>query len=146
VGSYFIKQLMKEKKADFGAEASGHYYFKFGSGRWDSGIRAAIEMINQLSNLKGGFSDWAEKLPKYYRSGELNFEVEDKAGILKAVEKHYAKEAKSVSHLDGIKMEFENWWFNLRPSNTEDLVRLNLEAKDKKVFEKELANFKKLLS
>ena len=150
VGSYFVKQLMRQEGADFGAEASGHYYFKFGSSRWDSGIRAAIEMINRASGLGCRLSDWTGRLPRYYRSGELNFSVEDKTGMLKIVEERYAGQAESISHLDGLKMEFSSpageWWFSLRPSNTEDLLRLNLEAKDKKVFEKLLLNLKRLLS
>jgi phosphomannomutase len=150
-----MKKLMKEKKADFGGEISGHYYFalrSLGEGGlyMDSGILAAIQMINQVSSIKyrgEKLSDWIDGLPKYYRSGEINFPVEDKEAILKKIGLLYKnKKGAKISFLDGLKVDFSEWWFSVRPSNTEDLIRLNLEAKNKEIFEKELANLKKLLS
>ena len=150
VGHYFIKKLMRRRDADFGAEASGHYYFAFdekslgnskqGSGKiyFDSGIVAALRMINAVSAMDGGLAKWIDGLPKYFRSREINFSTaENIAGLLKRVEKIYQKSAAKMSRLDGLKMEFNPsskdaaWWFNLRPSGTEQLVRLNLEAKDR---------------
>ncbi len=144
VGHYFIKKLMRQRKAPFAAETSGHYYFKdfFYA---DSGIFAAIQFMNAASEiLKKGkkLSGWIDSLPKYYRSGEINFRISDKKAVMKKAENLFKKEAKKISHLDGLKMEFGppvgQWWFSLRPSNTEDLLRLNLEAKDEKVFKKAL--------
>lgn len=145
VGHYFIKQVVRKKKINFAAERSGHYYFKkfFYA---DSGIFAAIQFINSVSGLKEKLSDWIDELPQYYRSGEINFEIHDKESAMKRVEKYYSESAPKVSRLDGLTMESKEWWFNLRPSNTENLIRLNFEARDRKVFEKELENFKKLLS
>lgn len=146
VGSYFMKKIMKEKKAKFGAENSGHFYFPVEGTVFDSGILAAIYFMNQLSRLKDQkLSNWIDSLPKYYRSPEINFTIEDKSGMLKIIEERYAKDAKSISHLDGLKMEFADHWFCLRPSNTEDLLRLNLEAKNKKTYDKKLTELRQLL-
>lgn len=149
IGHYFIKKLIKEKKINFAAEISGHYYFKkfFYA---DSGIFSAMQFINIVSNLNKKLSEWIDSLPKYFRSGELNFTVHDKDGMLKKVEAFYKNLAKKISHLDGLTVEGDSlageWRFNLRPSNTEDLLRLNLEAKDGVIFKKELKNLRLLLT
>ena len=161
VGHYFIKKLMREKKIPFAAEVSGHYYFQdfFFA---DSGIFAAIMMINSISRLNRPLSDWLDSLPRYYRSGEINFKVKDKVGVMKKVEAHFSSEGGSasggkklgakISHIDGLRVEFyrrspelAEGWFSLRPSNTEDWLRLNLEAKNKKVFDAELRLLEKLI-
>ncbi|MBI3046119.1 MAG: phosphomannomutase/phosphoglucomutase [Candidatus Harrisonbacteria bacterium] len=144
VGHYFFKKLMREKKASLGLEHSGHYYFKKFF-YCDSGILAAIEVINFVSALKGDLASWLDKLPRYYRSGELNFEVRDKEKVLRAVEMRYRQGAKQILSLDGLTIEFSDYWFNLRPSNTENLLRLNIESTDKNILNKELQNLKKLI-
>lgn len=143
VGHYFIKKLMREKKSPFAAELSGHYYFRdfFGA---DSGIFAAIQFINAVSGLKTGLVEFIDSLPKYYQSGELNFRVKDKEGLMKKAENIFKKDAKEISRLDGLKMEFPAWWFNLRPSNTENLLRLNMEARKKITFEQKLKELNSL--
>ena len=148
VGSYFIKKLMRQKKVNFSGELSAHYYFKdfFYA---DAGIFAAIQMINQVSALKEknqSLSGWFDSLPIYYRSGEVNFKVVDKKAVMKRIEDFYKKSAIKVSYLDGVKMEFKTWWFNIRPSNTENFLRLNLEAKDKKIFTQHLVEIQKLIN
>ncbi len=149
VGHAFFKKVMKNRNANFGGELSGHYYFPLASGRFfDSGIAAAIYFANEVSELKrfgGKLSDWLDSLPKYYRSGELNFVVRDKNEVMKEFGRKYSKLARKISRSDGLKMEFSDWWFIVRPSQTEDLLRLNLEAKDQKVFQKRLAELKSLL-
>jgi len=157
VGAYFIKKLMREKKVEFAGELSAHYYFKdfFFA---DAGIFAAIQMINQVSLLKirgRSLAKWIDSLPTYFRSGELNFKVVNKSEAMKRIENFYKKSASKISYLDGVKMEFSDaahaealakaWWFNIRPSNTENLLRLNLEAKDRKVFQSKLDEIKKLI-
>lgn len=97
-------------------------------------------MIRQLTDYK-----FIDSLSKYYRSGEINFVVRDKAAAIALVEKKYKSQAEKISHLDGLKMEFKEWWFNLRPSNTEDLLRLNLESKNRKIFTSKLSEIKKIL-
>lgn len=145
IGHYFVKKLIRERKIAFAAEISGHYYFQdfFYA---DSGIFGAIQFLNAVSGLGEKLSYWIARLPKYHASGELNFKIRDKEAAIKKVEKYYSGKAEKISRLDGLTMEANAWWLNLRPSNTEDLVRLNFEAKEKAVFEKELENLKSLLT
>ncbi|TSC83090.1 MAG: phosphomannomutase [Parcubacteria group bacterium Gr01-1014_19] len=147
VGHYFFKKLMKAKKAGFGGEMSGHYYSSLAPGKFfDSGIAAALYFANEVSELKrlgGKLSDWLDSLPKYYRSGESNFVIRDKNEVIKEVSRRYSRMARKISRKDGLKMEFADWWFIIRPSQTEDFLRLNLEAKDKKVFQKRLAELRR---
>lgn len=145
VGHYFFKQLMRKKKANLGLEHSGHYYFKKFF-YCDSGIFAAIQVLNFTSKLDTSLLEWLEKLPRYYRSGEINFTVQNSDVTLNAFKKKYEPEAHSVSTLDGITVEFADWWCNLRSSNTEPLIRLNIEAKSRDELEsrrKELIEFLK---
>lgn len=145
IGHYFIKKTIRQKKINFAAERSGHYYFKkfFYA---DSGIFSAIQFINSVSKLKTKPSDFINSIPYYYSSGELNFEAGDKAQIIKKVEQSYKKDASSISKLDGLTVNLKNGaWFNLRSSNTEDLIRLNLESESPAVFKSELDRLNKLL-
>ena len=122
VGHSFIKEEMKKNNAIFAGEVSGHYYFRENFFT-DSGIIASLLMVNIISK-DGKLRDLVEPLKKYYDSGEINFEVTDKSGKIKQLEEFY-KNGK-ISHLDGIKIDFDDWWFNVRASNTEPLLRLNL--------------------
>lgn len=133
VGHSFIKEMMRKDQGIFAGELSGHFYFK-DNFYTDSGIIAAIWVLNLLSAKKQKLSELVRPLKKYYASGEINSKVEDKDGKMKELAEKY-KYGK-VSWLDGIKVEFSDWWFNVRPSNTEPLLRLNLEAKNKKLMEK----------
>lgn len=146
VGHYFIKKLMRKIDADFGAEQSGHYYFKKFF-YCDSGIMAAIEVINAVSKLPYKLSDYIDLLPQYYRSSELNFKIENSKRFIKKIEKCY--NSKSKNYLDGLTMEFTSltgeWRFNLRSSNTEPLLRLNIEATNKNLLRQKIKEFKKLL-
>ncbi len=144
VGHYFIKKLMREKQADFAAEKSGHYYFKKFF-YCDSGILAAIEVMNAVSRLPYKFSDFIDLLPQYYRSGEVNFKVSDAPIVVERILRKYKKEASKISHLDGLTMEFKDYWFNLRPSNTEPLLRLNMEAKNEKVLRRALEEVNRIV-
>ncbi len=152
-GHYFFKKLMRRKNADFGAERSGHYYFPASAGKkfyFSSGILAAIETINAVSRLPYALADFADLLPQYYRSGEIIFKSQISSvkfkKLLKKVESNLKTENHQlkirVSRLDGLTMEFNpsmgsGWRFNLRSSNTEPLIRLNIEAKNKNVLQKE---------
>lgn len=143
VGHYFIKKMMRSENADFGAEQSGHYYFKKFFGL-DSGIMAGIEVINAVSGLPYRLSDFIEFLPRYYHQ-EINIFIKkaEPVNLLKAVERTYQKEVKKVFRLDGLTMEFSDWWFNLRFSQTEPLARLNIETKEKSKLQKESNQIKK---
>jgi len=133
VGHALIKPLMREYNAIFGGEHSGHFYFK---NNWfaDSGLIALLICLELLSQEEKPLSFLIESIDRYQRSGEINFRVEDIPGKLKQIEKHFHDG--KIDHLDGLTVEYEDWWFNLRPSNTEPLMRLNLEAEDKKLLEK----------
>jgi len=150
VGHYFIKKLMKKINADFGAEQSGHCYFAFKNiggekAYFDSGIMAAIEIINAVSKLPYKLSNYVDLLPQYYRSPELNFKIKNPKQFIKKIESYYNSNLKTKNHLDGLTMEFENWWFNLRPSNTEPLVRLNIETIDKNYLNKMIKSLSSLI-
>ena len=82
-------------------------------------------------------------MQKYFASGEINFEVSDKEAKMKELEKAYSDG--KISHLDGIRIDFKDWWFNVRPSNTEPLLRLNLEAKTKEIMEKKKGEIEKII-
>ncbi|TVR70637.1 MAG: phosphomannomutase/phosphoglucomutase [Sphaerobacteraceae bacterium] len=125
VGHSYIKSTMRQHDAVFGGEHSGHFYFR---DNWyaDSGIIAALTVIELLSKEQGTFSSVLGPLDPYVRSGEINSEVSDQAAVLKAIEHHFADA--DISHLDGLTVSYEDWWFNVRGSNTQPLLRLNVEA------------------
>jgi phosphomannomutase len=129
VGHSFIKQVMAETGAVFGGEHSGHYYFRENF-RADSGIIAAVVVLEVLSRAKVPLSELRKPYERYADSGEVNSEVADPAGVVKAVAARYGEAGASIDWLDGLTAELDDWWFNLRPSNTEPLLRLNVEAKD----------------
>jgi phosphomannomutase len=137
VGHSFIKEQMINMDSVFSGELSGHFYFKFDiDGRtavYDSGIVMAIRMLNLLSDKKKKLSDLLRPLKKYYASGEINSKVNNPEAKMKEIEEKYS--SGKISHLDGIRIDFDDWWFNVRCSNTEPLLRLNLEAKTKEFME-----------
>ena len=127
VGHSFIKQVMAETGALFGGEHSGHYYFA-DNFRADSGLIAALVILEALSNHDGGLADLVSSLDRYAASGEINTTVEDAAVVIDHVADVYS--AGEQDRMDGLTVDMGDWWFNLRPSNTEPLLRLNLEAAD----------------
>lgn len=133
VGHANIKQQMRDEKAVFAGELSGHYYFLENSYA-EAGALAALMILSVMSETKQTASQLASDLKRYFHSGEINSEVEDKDAILKKLEQTYADGA--ISHLDGIKIDFPDWWLNVRPSNTEPLLRLNLEANTQELMTK----------
>lgn len=125
VGHSFIKAVMAETGAIFGGEHSGHYYFR-DNWRADSGIIATMVVLEQLSRAGVPLSELRRPFERYAASGEVNTEVEDQKAVMAKVEDTYPNA--DADHLDGLTLDFGDWWFNLRPSNTEPLLRLNLEA------------------
>ena len=125
VGHSHIKKLMAETGAEFAGEHSGHYYFKRNF-RADSGIIAALIVLEYMSIKGVKLSKLRELYDVYSSTGEINYRVQDQEELLKVVEQQFRNE--ESDHLDGFTVKSENWWFNLRPSNTEPLIRLNLEA------------------
>ncbi|HEV2369863.1 MAG TPA: phosphomannomutase/phosphoglucomutase [Acidimicrobiales bacterium] len=132
VGHSFMKAVMADTGAVFGGEHSGHYYFR-DNHRADSGLIAALVVLEMLSESDRPLSDMRRPFERYADSGEINTEVPDPSAVLAAVEGHYGPTSPgqpAIDHLDGLTVDFGDWWFNLRPSNTEPLLRLNLEAGD----------------
>ena len=128
VGHSFIKQVMAETGAVFGGEHSGHYYFR-ANWRADSGIIAALVVLEQLSRKKVALSELRKPFERYAQSGEINTRVGDPLVVIEKVAEAY-RDAEQ-DRLDGLTVDFGDWWFNLRPSNTEPLLRLNVEAADR---------------
>ncbi len=127
VGHSFVKATMAETGALFGGEHSGHYYFR-DNFRADSGIIAALTVLELMSKAGVPLSELRKPFDRYADSGEINTKVNDVAAILAGVEERYLAEGASLDHLDGLTVDLGSWWFNLRSSNTEPLLRLNLEA------------------
>ncbi len=132
VGHTFMKRLLKETGARFGGELSGHYYFA-DCYKTDSGLMALIQILNLLSSSDQPMSEHVAPLRRYSATGEINYRVSDAAATLKKLEEHYGAQGAHLDHLDGLTVELGDikaggWWFNLRSSNTEPLLRLNLEA------------------
>lgn len=132
VGHALIKPLMRKYNAVFGGEHSGHFYFRKNYYA-DSGLIALLVCLELLSEENKPLSQLVSSIDPYFRTGEINSRVEDIPRKLKMIQSHY-KDAK-IDHLDGLTVEFPDWWFNLRPSNTEPLLRLNLEADTRELLE-----------
>ena len=125
VGHAFIKRQMRETGATFAGELSGHYYFEENSTA-EAGTLPALLLLNLMTETGQPISALVSKLKRYFHSGEINSEVTDKDAILNLLRSRYTD---GTQHeLDGLKVEYPDWWFNVRPSNTEPLLRLNLEA------------------
>jgi phosphomannomutase len=132
VGHSFIKQVMAETGAVFGGEHSGHYYFRENY-RADSGIIAAMVVLELLSTTGKPLSELLAPFDRYSASGEINTEVDDPAGVVEAMAAEVAAAGGAlgtVDRLDGLTVDRGDWWYNLRPSNTEPMLRLNVEAPD----------------
>jgi len=127
VGHAFIKEQMREENALFAGELSGHYYYR-DMGFTDNAVFTMIQMLNFLSLKMRPLSQVIRTLKKYYSTGEINMKVNDKESVFAALEAQY-KDARK-DHLDGLTIEYDAWWFNLRASNTEPVMRLNLETND----------------
>jgi phosphomannomutase len=134
VGHSYIKAEMRKDNAIFGGEHSGHFYFR---DNWyaDSGLIAFLLILELISIENKPISELIKPLDAGIRSGEINTRVNDVQGKMKAVEEHFSKNASSVDHLDGITIDYGDWWFNVRPSNTEPLLRLNIEANSRPLME-----------
>jgi phosphomannomutase len=128
VGHSFIKQVMAETGAIFGGEHSGHYYFR-DNYRADSGLIAALVVLEALSRSRIPLSELRVPLERYAASGEINRRVDDPLATIDKVAAEYSDATQD--RLDGLTVDLGEWWFNLRPSNTEPLLRLNLEAADR---------------
>jgi phosphomannomutase len=132
VGHSLIKKVMADTGAIFGGEHSGHYYFR-DHYRADSGLIAALVVLERWSEAGGTMSALLAPYRRYHASGEINSEVEDQAGTIERVAAVFADGRQD--RLDGLTVEYDDWWFNVRPSNTEALLRLNVEARTEALLE-----------
>ena len=137
VGHSFIKQLMAETEAAFAGEHSGHYYFR-DNYRADSGLIAALLVLQEMCIKKAPLSSLRKDYDSYSSTGELNFHVSDPLNVIQSISGIFSEY--EHDYLDGLTVSSDEWWFNLRPSNTEPLLRLNLEAVDAVIMERELRN------
>jgi phosphomannomutase len=137
VGHSFIKKIMAETGAVFGGEHSGHYYFREHYNA-DSGLVASMVVMDQISKAGKPLSELLQPLRRYAASGEINLEVEDKAAAIEGVAAAFADGRQD--RLDGLTVEYDDWWFNVRPSNTEPLLRVNVEARTPELLEEKIAS------
>ena len=140
VGHSYIKKMMAETGAIFGGEHSGHFYFR-DFWRADSGMLAALHALAALSESKGTLSQLLHSYNRYSSSGEINSVVSDAKSVMELIESHYlaldlAIGSITTDHLDGLTVESSDWWFNVRASNTEPLLRLNVEANSDELMKK----------
>jgi phosphomannomutase len=136
VGHSFIKKTMAETGAVFGGEHSGHYYFR---DFWnaDSGMLAALHVLAALGSQDRPLSELLAQYSRYVASGEINSTVDDQQSRLEAIKQAYAgRDGVTIDELDGLTVDGGDWWFNVRPSNTEPLLRLNVEAADEETMAK----------
>jgi phosphomannomutase len=136
VGHSFIKQIMADTGAIFGGEHSGHYYFR-DNYRADSGLIAAVVSLAELSDAAVPLSELLAPFRRYRASGEINSRVTDQLGKLDELSAHFDDGRRD--RVDGLTIEFDDWWFNARPSNTEPLLRLNVEARTEELLREKTA-------
>jgi phosphomannomutase len=129
VGHSFVKAQMRDEDAVFAGELSGHFYFRFSPTLVaDDGLAAFVALLDVLGRAGRPLSELVMPLRRYFASGEISLRVSDPRALLEQVSAEHSG-APEVSHLDGLLVRYEDWWFNLRPSNTEPVLRLNLEAR-----------------
>jgi phosphomannomutase len=148
VGHSYIKQVMADTGACFGGEHSGHYYFR-DNYRADSGIIAALVVLELVSTTGLALSELRKPFERYAASGEINTVVPDPLAVIEVIAAHFA--TADLDRLDGLTVDLTSdaddpWWFNLRPSNTEPLLRLNLEARDQEACDRHVAEVRALIA
>lgn len=143
VGHSLIKEIMIREKAVFGGESSGHYFYQLPYGTFEAPIILVGKFLEFLAEKNKPLSEVIKPYQKYFHSGEINFRVKNPQEKIIQVEEIF-KDAQ-INKLDGITIEYPDWWFNLRLSNTESLIRLNLEAKTKELTEEKTQELSQLI-
>lgn len=150
VGRAYAALKLREIDGVYGGELAGHYYFRdfFYS---DSGLLAAILIINVVAKMKAqgvSLSQLIARIEKYENSGEINFRLEDKKGAMDAVRDYFTASEQSTAYMDfdGYRVEFPDWWFNIRPSNTEPYLRFLCEATSQELLEEKVAKVREILT
>ena len=136
VGHSFMKKALRDSHAIFGGELSGHFYYR-DNFHTDSALITLVHVLNIVGEADVPISELIKPLRRYHSSGEINFKVEDKQTKLEELTRRYGDG--QIDHLDGITIGYKDWWFNSRPSNTEPLLRLNVEAKTKELLDEKLS-------
>jgi phosphomannomutase len=136
VGHTLVKKAMRDSHAVFGGELSGHFYYR-DNYYADSAMITLVHVINIVSKTDVPISELIKPMRRYYSSGEINFKVEDKQTKINEFARRYSDG--QIDYLDGITIEYEDWWLNCRPSNTEPLLRLNVEAGSKEMLDEKLS-------
>ncbi|MDA3840296.1 MAG: phosphomannomutase/phosphoglucomutase [Patescibacteria group bacterium] len=144
VGHSLIKEQALKEGAYFAGESSGHFFLNMEDGCYEVPVIVTLKMLEKISEIDIPFSEYVEKYQKYFHSGEINSVVEDKEAKIEEIKKTY-KDAKQ-NELDGITIEYPNFWFNVRQSNTEPLLRLNLEARTKEIMEEKRDEVLKIIN
>ena len=145
-GHSYIKRKMKEEGAILGSEVSGHYFFKK-TNYLESPLIALILVTNRVAREKKPLSEIRKKYEKYSYSGQVNLRAQNKGKIISLIEKEYSKKKPLRKiKIDGIRIEFSDWWFVLRQSKTESLIRLTIEAKSKEIMRQKLKEIKKKIA
>jgi phosphomannomutase len=142
VGHAFMKKALRDSRGVFGGELSGHFYYR-DNFYADSAAITFVHMLNIVSAASVPVSELIKPLRRYFNSGEMNFEVEDKKAKMEELA-HIYRDAQ-IDYLDGVTVRYKEWWFNCRPSNTEPLLRLNVEAKTEELLAQKLAELEKYL-
>ena len=143
VGHSNIKQRMKKENILFGAEFSSHYYLR-SHYFCESPFFVLFKILEELSKTKKRLSELIKPFRKYYHSGEINFEVKNKKGLMMALENKFKRG--KISKIDGLRVDFPDWWFNVRSSHTEAVIRLVVESGKKQLMEKKKRELIKLIS
>jgi len=136
VGHAFMKKALRDSHSVFGGELSGHFYYR-DNFYADSAMITLVHVINIISEANVPISKLISPLQRYSSSGEINFEVENKQSKMDELTRRYNDG--QIDHLDGVTIGYKDWWFNSRPSNTEPLLRLNVEAKSKELLDEKLS-------
>lgn len=126
VGHSFMKATMRRHGSPFGGELAGHFYYR-ANYTADSSIMTLIEVLCAVRESGRKLSELIEPLRRYFATGEINFHVDDKTGMMRRLEEVFSDG--EIDHVDGVTVQYADWWFNVRPSNTEPLLRLVLEAR-----------------
>ncbi len=133
VGHSLIKEQMMKEGAVFGGESSGHFFYKFNTGVYEGPVTVVAQLLNEMIQQKKTLSEIVKPLNRYFHSGEINFIVDDKDATIAKIKAVFSDG--ELSELDGISIAYDDFWLNVRPSNTEPKLRMNLEAVDEKTMQ-----------
>ncbi len=142
VGHSFMKATMRRYDSPFGGELAGHFYYR-DNYTADSSIMTLVHILNTIRETGRRLSELVAPLERYFATGEINFRVDDKEGMIRTLAERYADG--EIDYLDGITVQYDDWWFNVRPSNTEPLLRLVLEARTRELMEEKKAELLSIL-